>query len=243
MNKKDKKKKKKKKGKADKDKDEKGGSSAPLSATAKAILLRQQQFAEEEARIKKLQEEAERRIKEEEEREEAERKSIEEEKERKRKAKQEKLDAQKAAGTYMTKAEKEKKKKDMARLEAMRAAGMIVGGGDISGSTEKAKVVYTNKKKRPDIAKDKSEQTESDIQMSVSLETTSSAPATINEDDDDWESAADTVAANLEEKLVVATENLVEDKLETEKKAEIENLRLLGIERAKRDEELRTRRS
>jgi translation initiation factor 5B len=98
----------------------------PQSAQAKAILLHKQRIAEEESRLKKLQEEEEQRIKEEEEKLEAERRKIAEEKERKRKAKQEKVDAQKAAGTYKTKAEKEKIRKAQERLEALRAANLLV---------------------------------------------------------------------------------------------------------------------
>jgi len=110
-----------------------------ISAAGRAILLRQQQKAEEEARFKKLQEEEEKRIREIEEREEAERKAAEELKEKKRKAKQDKIEAQKLAGTYMTKAEKEKAKKNQARIEAMRAAGMI----NVPSSTD------TNEKDAP----------------------------------------------------------------------------------------------
>jgi hypothetical protein len=81
--------------------------------------------AKREARVRleaeaaaKAELEAERKSRAEEERrtrEEAERQAIEAEKERKRKAKQDKIDAQKAAGTYMTKAEKEKAQKTAAR--------------------------------------------------------------------------------------------------------------------------------
>ena len=47
-------------------------------------------------------------------------------KERKRKLKQDKKEAQIAAGTYMTKAEKEKARKIQARLENMKAAGIQI---------------------------------------------------------------------------------------------------------------------
>ncbi|RYG63152.1 hypothetical protein EON64_16495, partial [archaeon] len=66
------------------------------SATAKAILAHKQRIAEEEARMKKLQDEEEQRIREEEEKQEAERKRIEEEKERNR-AERERLREEQAA--------------------------------------------------------------------------------------------------------------------------------------------------
>jgi hypothetical protein len=62
-----------------------------LTATGRAILQRQQLIAEEEARVKRLQEEEEKRIREEEARLEAEQRAIEEEKERKRKLKHDKV--------------------------------------------------------------------------------------------------------------------------------------------------------
>ena len=96
--------------------------------------MRQQQLAEEEARLKKLREEEEIRIREEEEKEAAELKAIEDEKEKKRKAKQDKVEAQKAAGTYMTKAEKEKARKQKERLEAMKQSGYLVIPG--AGTTQ-----------------------------------------------------------------------------------------------------------
>ena len=94
--------------------------------------------------------EEERRIREEEERAEAERKAAEELKEKKRKAKQEKKEAQIAAGTYMTKSEKEKAKKAQARLEAMRAAGMLVPPEQKETEAAKPKstaAMFSNKKK------------------------------------------------------------------------------------------------
>jgi hypothetical protein len=126
-------KKKKKKAKKEKEKEEK--KEVPLTAAGKAVLQRQQLLAEEEARLKKLQEEEEARIKAEEEAEAAREKAIEEEKEKKRKAKQDKVDAQKAAGTYMTKAEKEKAKKQKERLEAMKLSGNLLVPGTDSGSS------------------------------------------------------------------------------------------------------------
>lgn len=129
--------KKKKKKKPKKDKDEKKDTGKELSAAGKAILLRQQQIAEEEARVKKLLEEQEARIRAEEEAEAARLKAIEDEKDRKRKAKQDKVEAQKAAGTYMTKGEKEKARRQKERLEAMKLSGalLIPGTNPPSGNT------------------------------------------------------------------------------------------------------------
>jgi translation initiation factor 5B len=127
-----------------------------MSAQAKAIMLHKQKIAEEEARIKKLQEEEELRIRLENERIEAERRAKEEEKERRRKAKQDKVEAQKAAGTYMTKAEKERLKKAQARLETLKAAGMVnlpVGAvaptpaTEESGAKSAGALLYGRKKK------------------------------------------------------------------------------------------------
>ncbi len=87
------------------------------SAMGKLILERQQKLAEEEARIKALQEEEERKIREEEEKRLEAIKKVEEEKERKRKARHDKKQRQIEAGTYMTKSEKEKARKNKERLE------------------------------------------------------------------------------------------------------------------------------
>lgn len=145
--KKDKKKKKKKK---PSEKSEGIAVNKPISATAQAILLQQQRVEAENARVRALQEEQDRIIREEEEREAAEEKAIEDEKERKRKAKQDKLTAQKQAGTYMTKAEKEKAKKSQARLDQMKASGLLDNVSAISsagGNNEQTKIVYSSNNK------------------------------------------------------------------------------------------------
>ena len=77
--------------------------------------------------------------------EEAERKRIEDEKELKKKKKQEKIERQKREGTYMTKAQKQKAALAQQRLEAMKAAGMVVGSGKSDG--KKSRPVYGNKRK------------------------------------------------------------------------------------------------
>ena len=80
----------------------------------------------------------------------------EEEKMRKKRAQDEKVARQKADGTYLTKAQKAKKKLAEQRLEAMRAAGNIVvpdEDGDENGeeveedSNKPKKIVYEKKKK------------------------------------------------------------------------------------------------
>lgn len=116
-----------------------------------AERIRKQQ--EEEAR-RKAEEEAEQARIEEEERKAAEEERLrEEEKERKKQAKQEKIRRQKEAGTYMTKKEREKKRLQEQRLEAMRAAGMLpTEGGEAASAASSEKkpsgVVYDDKKKR-----------------------------------------------------------------------------------------------
>ena len=63
------------------------------------------------------------------------------------------MESQKAAGTYMTKAEKEKAKKIQERLETMKAAGMLPGalaglqdGVSTGIQTGKASSLYGKKK-------------------------------------------------------------------------------------------------
>lgn len=228
---------------------------APISAAAKAILLRRQQQEEEEARIRKLQEAEDERVRLEEERIAAEEKEREEEKERRRKAKQDKKEAQVAAGTYMTKAEKEKAKKQQARLDAMKAAGMQIPtvGGDASvpAAAVKASDIY----KKPLSGKSGAAATKSPKAATPPPEqeapkteiAPSPAPAPVTEvaddwdADDDWESNLEQIQLNLEVRAEQAADD-VEDRIVVEKKQEQEKLRLLGIERAKREEELRIKR-
>ena len=90
--------------------------------------------------------------------------ALEEKREKKRLATQAKVDAQKAAGTYMTKAEKEKAKIAAQRIEAMAAAGILpaaaiaagkAGPGGAAGAAAAAPpgapsghVIYDSKKKK-----------------------------------------------------------------------------------------------
>ena len=121
---------------------------APISAAARAILQRRQAQEEEEARIKKLQDAEDERVRLEEEKIAAEEKAAAEEKERRRKAKLEKKEAQVAAGTFMTKAEKEKQKKIQARLDALKAAGVALPTVDSTtpAAPVKASDLYKNTK-------------------------------------------------------------------------------------------------
>lgn len=249
--------KKKKKKKTKKDDKKAVPAAAPITATGKAILLRQQQLAEEEARIKALQEEEDRKFREEEAKEEAERKAIEDEKERKRKAKQDKMDNQKAAGTYMTKAEKEKAKKLQERLESMKLAGMLPGAltqpeGTSTVAVESGKASALYGKKKPSVNSQKQAVVEQKvIEEEVAVEAPVSQPVEVNkaatgdwdDDEDDWETSTnfDKISAFADERAMKLAED-VEDTLVLEQKVKFEQLRLLGIERAKRDEETRLRR-
>lgn len=120
-----------KKKKKKKNKNKKKASDVPVqSAMGKLILERKQKLAEEEARLKAIQEEEERKIREEEEKRLEAIRKVEEEKERKRKAKQDKKQRQIEAGTYMTKTEKEKARKNQERLAQLlkQSGNMIVDG-------------------------------------------------------------------------------------------------------------------
>ena len=103
---------------------------------------------EEEERLRLAQEAEARRIAELEAKEAEEARRLEEEREKKKQKQREKIERQKKEGTYMTKAQKAKQRMAEARLEAMRAAGMLPTEG---GSTEQApapkKVVYDARKR------------------------------------------------------------------------------------------------
>lgn len=229
-------KKKKKKKKVDKKEEKPAGTAAPLSAAGRAILARQQALAEEEAAYKAKLEEENRKIREEEERIAAEEKRAEEEKEAKRKAKQAKIDAQKAAGTFMTKAEKEKERKRVARLVAMG----LDPDAPVAVESAATKVTYA-KKKPPKVSS-------SLVKPAAENITDTPAEPSSSQDNavDDWEScdfAVSAVAAKISELAVNITvpskDDEVEDILQKEKEAETERLKLLGIERLKREEEAR----
>jgi translation initiation factor 5B len=233
-------------------------SSGPLTAAGKAILLRQQMIAEEEARVKRLQEEAEQQAREEEARLDAEQKAIEEEKERKRKQKQDKVDAQKAAGTYMTKAEKEKAKKAQARLESMKKAGLIsvdpgtgavkpAGGNSVASKIPAAVAASSPLEEVEPAVKDAAT-------VAVALPPPPPAAAIAAEEeetgaaeqedwdlDDDWEANIEKITSKVESLKEKVSED-VEDMLMVDEKKSHERLKQLGLDRAKREEEARVKR-
>ena len=199
-------------------------------------MLRKQQIAAEEERVRKLQEAEEARIRELEAKEEAERKAIEDEKERKRLAKQKKIEEQKAAGTYMTKAEKEKARKAEARRRELEALGLV----QPAAKGERGKPIYV-----PKVEPVKVEKKAEPIEVTPEAPVESVKQEEPGDADDweaeveDWESAIDKIAAKVENITVTFPSGEEEDALEAEKRAEKERLRLLGIERARRDEEAR----
>lgn len=101
------------------------------STMSKIILERQRLIAEEDAKIKALEEEEERKIKEKEELERERKEKEELERERKRKIKQDKIQAKKNDGTYKTKSEKEKEKKNKERIEQMKQIGILKEDGKL----------------------------------------------------------------------------------------------------------------
>lgn len=105
--------------------------SKPISAMGKLIAEKKRLQEEENERIRKLEEEEEKKRKEEEEKLAEIKRKEEEEKEKKRKAKQDKIEAQKKAGTYKTKAEKERDRKNQLRLENIKKHSMITDDGRI----------------------------------------------------------------------------------------------------------------
>ena len=182
-------------------------------------------------------------------------KAIEDEKERKRKAKADKMESQKAAGTYMTKAEKEKAKKIQERLETMKAAGMLPGalaglqeGGSSGIEAGKASSLYG--KKKPSNNSQKQAVVEPVVEI-VKVEVAAApvvavAESSGNWDDedseDDWEKNLDSdrIAAFVGDRAMQLADD-VEDTLVLENRIKFEQLKVLGIERAKRDEETRLR--
>ncbi len=108
-----------------------------ISAAGKLAQERLKKIAEENARIKALQDEEDRKIREEEERILAEQKSIQDEKNRIAKAKQDKIEAQKKAGTYMTKAQKEKAKRNKEALEKLKRSSSVVNNQIVQTSNSK----------------------------------------------------------------------------------------------------------
>ena len=206
-----------------------------MSAAGRAILAQKQKEQEEEAKYRAKLAEEERKIREEEERIAAEERRVAEEKERKRKAKQDKIEAQKAAGTFMTKAEKEKERKRLARLEAMG----IDPNAPVRADAGQSKPASQYTKKKPN----KAPVAKTSESSAIETEEGANVPITNTVDEaseDDWDSndfAATSVAAKISG--LVVSNSTVEDKLELEQIAEQERLKVLGIERLKREEEAR----
>ena len=151
-----------------------------------------------------------------------------------------------AAGTYMTKAEKEKAKKQQARLDAMKAAGMQIPAAATDPAAA-AKVKATDIYKKPAATNNKPKAAapvvveEPEVVTPTAPSPTPAAEAEVADDwdaDDDWEANLEQIQLNLEVRTEQASED-VEDRIVVEKRKEQEKLRLLGIERAKREEELR----
>ena len=185
---------------------------------------------------------------------------MEDEKERKRKAKQDKLESQKAAGTYMTKAEKEKAKKIQDRLETMKAAGMLPGavtglqdGTGVAIEAGKSSSLYS--KKKPSFNSQKQTTVGTKIAetevlpvvaaVAVKAEVVDAVADNWDDDDDaedDWESSTnlERISTIVEARGAQLADD-VEDTLVIENRMKFEQLKLLGIERAKRDEEARLR--
>jgi translation initiation factor aIF-2/yIF-2 len=108
-----------------------------ISTVGKLAQERLKQIAEENSRIKALQDEEDRKVREEEEILKAEQKRIQEEKDRIAKAKQDKISAQKKAGTYMTKGQKEKAKRNKEALEKLKRSSILVSNQIVQNSGTK----------------------------------------------------------------------------------------------------------
>jgi translation initiation factor 5B len=256
-----KKKKKKKKaagGGTEKKEDEK------VSARGKMVAERLKAQREEEERIQKLEDEESARIVELERQEEEERLRKEDEKQKKLLKKKEKMEKQKKEGTYMTKAQKIKAKQSVDRLAAMKAAGMDVPSvGENDGEKKPSKKnLYAKKggKGKKQVEKkaeaeeqpepkedwdDNSDEEEEENAAKVEKKKETPAPAEEEESDDEdvaWDAESfdsNDLIADLDAKIsnVKFNDDDEEDLIAAEKKKEKEKLRLLGIEREKREKE------
>merc|ERR1711871_1624123 len=144
----------------------------------------------------------------------------------------------------MTKAEKEKKRLNDQKLEALKAAGFQVGSKGETVEGERKKVVYTNKKKQVKKVEKIEEVAPAPSAQEESVEANEEEED--DEDDDDWEAAVDkkidSLAAKLNEKVKVANEAAVEDLQDVDAIRKAEELRQRGIELAKKEEEARLKR-
>ncbi|ETV80280.1 translation initiation factor aIF-2 [Aphanomyces astaci] len=230
------------------------GPKKPLSAAAKALQERQAVLKAEEDRLKQIQEEEDRKFREAEEARLDVIRKKEELAERKRQAKQAKVEAQKAEGTYMTKAQKEKARRAQAALEAMKAQGLVVVAAE---GTLKPKVTYDNKKKAKAVKDgEDASATTSKPEKVVAEATAAEAPdawdasddedegkaveAVEEEEDDDWDAKDwddDDVLDKIGLKVQEANYENVEDLIEVERLKEQERLREQGLALAKRQAE------
>ncbi|CAI5445568.1 unnamed protein product [Caenorhabditis angaria] len=214
--KKDKKKQKKKDKKKEKEKKEKeekkaagGGKKGQLNLI-KEMLKKQQEMREEEERIRKEEEEREKEL--EKQREEQER--IEKEKkEAAKEAKRLEIEKQKAAGTYMTAAQK---RQQQIALEKLKAAGITIPAarestedGQKKGTfvymDEKARAKMEEKKKRRLEKLGQAEPEKSEVSAEKPVEKSQekeevSSPEVEEEVLDDWEMAAEEEEEKKEEK-------------------------------------------
>jgi translation initiation factor 5B len=134
-----------------------------ISAKGRLIAERMRLQREEEERMQALEEAERLRIEEIERREAEEEEKIRAEKERKRLKEKEKKDKQKREGTYMTKKQKQQAASAQLRLEAMRAAGMEVPSGTLTGEGRRQqRPAYGNKKKSKAQEQEEEEEEEDD---------------------------------------------------------------------------------
>lgn len=225
-----------------------------------AERLRKQR--EEEERIRAEEEAEAKRLAEIEAAELAEERRIQEEKERKKQKQKEKIERQKREGTYMTKAQKAKARQAEARLEAMKAAGMV----PIAEMEQKPKVVYDNRKKdkgkgkqqqqpeqasapEPEPKKEevvKPEAPVEEVKKEEVVEETKEPEEEKEDSGDEWDAASsgdDWDADSSDDELAKRLKKVEidngddEDLIALEKKKEEERLRQLGLERAKRERE------
>ncbi|OQR97320.1 eukaryotic translation initiation factor 5B [Achlya hypogyna] len=222
------------------------GPKKPLSAAAKALQERQAALKAEQERLKAIQEEEERLEREAEARRLEEIRKKEEAAERKRLAKKAKVEAAKAEGTYMTKAQKLKAQRAQAALEAMKAQGLVTVAAEEAADEEKKPVVYTNAKKSKKQPKKEEvvEEVKADDDVPDSWDADDTeekaeaeAEAPDAWDDDEWDDSA--LLATIQQKVEETTlEDEVEDLAELDRLKEQQRLREQGIALAKRQAEM-----
>lgn len=180
----------------------------------------------------------------------------------------------------MTKSEKEKAKKAQARLESMRAAGMVVGDTSKAQATAapaKSSASMFSKKKNtnsktapvvPSAPQEEESQIETAEEDNIKADDNAQPAAAMTNDDvaDAWDDIDEdevaakvmTIKVSASARFKLKTSDFIvfvccvqiregigideEDRLEAEKRVEQERLRVLGIERSRRDEELRIKR-